>query len=128
MRKKTMMWVGAAALAALAAGGIAYASQKPSAAPPPAKLPPGTVVTSLTPGQQYAIAAMVPAGVTDTTTLVNALTAAHWTNVNVFSFLGTNATATPSGLTVPIAGGYGATAIWGGAAGPVPPGLIAVAV
>lgn len=126
MKKNTMMWVGGAALAAVVVGGIAYAAQQKTVAP--AAVPHGVPVTTLTPGQQYAFAAQLPPGITDTAQLTNALVAAGWTNVNVFSFMGTNATPPPAGLPAITVGGYGATAIWGGKAGPVQPGVIAVAV
>lgn len=104
--------VGIAALAAVAIGAI-YVALTTKPAPTPAVVPAGTPATTLTKGSKYTIVAMVPAGITDQTSLTNALTAAGWTGVSVGAFQADS--------------GYEATATWGGATGPVPAGVVAVA-
>lgn len=125
MHKSTKMWLGLAALGVVAVGGIAYAaSKKPVAITGPQ--PAGTLLpaTSLGKGHNYILAATVPAGVTDATTLSNALVTNGWSNVTVQYFMGSG--TIPQGLEAN-ATSYIASGTWNGADGtPVPTGVVAV--
>ncbi len=118
-----LMWVVGGGVA-VAAGIYLYEKQTKVTPVTPAQLPAGTVVTTLIPNQKYTIAALLPAGVLDQVALADALKAAGWTTPNILYFMGQG--AVPSGVTAPGAGGYVASATWGGVSGPVPAGVVVI--
>lgn len=140
MKRSTTMWLGLSALAGAVAGGVAYylSTQKTAAAStPPASVPAGPTATaglvaSFAHGRSYGLAAQLPVGVTDQTTLVQQLNAAGWQNVQIVYF-GPNAGVgvVPPGLPITPVGtlttAYVATGTWTGAdATPVPVNVSAV--
>jgi hypothetical protein len=124
---KTLLVVGGA-LGLLAVGGVAYAAyyKKPQPSVPAGQLKGSvTPVTTFQNGVKYTFAAMVPTGISDTSALEAALTAAGWTSPNVVYFMGTG--TLPDGLQG-TANSYAATGTWGGANNaPVPANVIAAA-
>jgi hypothetical protein len=121
--KTTLMWVGGAALVATVAA-VIYEKNKAPAAVPAGQLTPGTPVTAFTPGVKYAFASTIPAGITDSVSLTNALVAAGWAVPQVVYFMG--AGTLPAGFQGNTTS-YAATGTWSGAANtPVPPGVVAM--
>ena len=118
------MWVGGAALAALAVGGLYYAKSAAAApATPAGNLLPGQV-TTLTQGQTYTITALLPAGISDAPSLAAALKAAGWTKITVWGMSPGNLGSLNS-MAVP-AGAYVAQGTWGGVTGPAPVSVVVI--
>lgn len=124
---KTLLIVGGA-VGVIAIGSYAYAQAHKPAAVPAGTLPAGSITptASFATGQKYTFAAPIPAGITDTGTLANALAAAGWTNVTIPYFMGNG--AVPAGFPQLGANGYIAIGTWNGASGAaVPTGVVAAA-
>jgi hypothetical protein len=129
LKKSTQKWLLMGAAAAAIVGGAFYYEKygKKAAAAPAGTLPAGSVVpvASFSPGQKYTIAAPVPATITSSAGLSDALKNAGWANVTVLWFQG--AGSLPAGFEGN-ATSYVAEGTWNGAAGtPVPSGVLAAA-
>jgi hypothetical protein len=129
MKRSTKNLLIAGVVVGAAVGGVVW-YQKAYAAPavPTNPLPAGSItpVTSFTNGTKYTFLAQIPTGVSDSTTLTNALTAAGWTNVNVLYFMGTG--TIPAGFPAIATNGYAASGTWNGTSGAgVPAGVVAAA-
>lgn len=128
MKHTEKMLLGGAAIVALAGLSYWYVTKQKAAStvPAAAALQPGTPVTTLTVGQKYALAALLPTGITDQASLTSALTTAGWTNVAILYFMGNG--QLPAGVTAPGGNGYVATGTWNGSSGAaVTPGALVVA-
>lgn len=133
--EKTWVWIGGLVLGVGAVGGIAYAAtHKPAPAQvgptqPPALQPP-SVQTSTTwdTGKTYWFAATVPSGVHAADTLIAALAANGWSNVQVYYF-GPTGSMVP-GVKLPFTvdtNMYAASGTWTGAdKTPIPAGVSSV--
>jgi hypothetical protein len=93
---------------------------KPTTQPGPVTLAPapGTIMTSLTPGQHYRVSGSLAAGYTNANDLAAALSSAGWANPNIQGM----SSGGGAGPTL-----YTAFATWNGPSGPVPQGMVAQA-
>jgi hypothetical protein len=134
MKKKTLMWIGGAAVAALAVGGVAYAmTKKPAipAAPVTPNTPTLTATSVLSAGKNYGFTAQLPAtGAADVASLTALLNAAGWQNVQIVYFGPTaNGAAPPVAVSGALATAYAASGTWGGADNtPTPAGVSVVQI
>jgi hypothetical protein len=130
-----MLWLGGAALVGVTVAAVVYEKNKAPTSPVPTSLTPGTwtPTTVFNTGGKYGVASQLGANVTGQAALVQALTAAGWTGVQVIYFGPTAAGAAPPPGTPTVPGSpataYIASGIWNGANNtPVPTGVVAVQV
>jgi len=131
---KVVLWTGGLVVGVLAVGGIAYAAtHKPAMTGPGTNVPvippvsPQTS-TSWDKGKTYVFAATVPTGTHDADTLIQALAANGWKNVQVVYFGPTGSMVKDVKLPFSVdTNMYAATGTWDGADKyPIPAGVTSV--